>query len=135
MPFTSSFWDINLLAVLMAGIAHMLTGLVWFLPGLFGNDWMKLTGKDLKPASQWLFVGALGHLSIAFVLAFLINLAGATTLMGGITIGVLIWAGFIVTLEIGELIWEKIPFRLFLLRIGNHLVALSIAGAILSVWR
>ncbi len=41
MPFTSSFWDINLLAVLMAGIAHMLTGLVWFLPGLFGNDWMK----------------------------------------------------------------------------------------------
>jgi hypothetical protein len=135
MLFTSSFWNINLLAVLMAGIAHMLTGLVWFLPGLFGNDWVKLTGKDLKPASQWLFVGVLGHLCIAFVLAFLINLAGTTTLMGGIAVGVLIWAGFIVTLEIGELIWEKIPFRLFLLRIGNHLVALSIAGAILAVWR
>jgi len=135
MLFTSSFWNINLLAVLMAGIAHMLTGLVWFSPGLFGNDWMKLTGKDLKPASQWLFIGALGHLVIAFVLAFLINLAGATTLMGGIAVGVLIWVGFIVTLEIGELIWEKIPFRLFLLRIGNHLVALSIAGAILGVWR
>ena len=135
MVFTSSFWNINLLAVLVAGIAHMLTSLVWFLPGLFGNDWMKLTGKDLKPASQWLFIGALGHLVIAFVLAFLINLAGATTLMGGIAVGVLIWVGFIVTLEIGELIWEKIPFRLFLLRIGNHLVALSIAGAILGVWR
>jgi len=133
--FTSSVWNINLLAVLMAGIAHMLTGLVWFLPRLFGNEWMKLTGKDLKPASQWLFAGVLGHLGIAFVLAILINLAGATTLMGGIAVGVLIWVGFIVTLEIGELIWEKIPFRLFLLRIGNHLVALSIAGAILAVWR
>ncbi len=135
MLFISSFWNINPLAVLVAGIAHMLTGLVWFLPGLFGDDWMKLTGKDLKPGSQWLFVGALGHLSIALVLAILINLAGATTLMGGIAVGVLIWVGFIVTLEIGELIWEKIPFSLFLLRIGDHLVALSIAGAILAVWR
>ena len=135
MLSTSSFWNINLLAVLIAGIAHMLTGLVWFMPRLFGNEWMKLTGKDLKPASQWLFAGFLGHLGIAFVLALLINLAGATTLMGGIAMGVLIWVGFIVTLEIGELIWEKIPFRLFLIRIGNHLVALSIAGAILAVWR
>ena len=39
------------------------------------------------------------------------------------------------TLEVGELIWEKIPVRLFLIRIGNHLVALGIAGAILAVWR
>lgn len=31
--------------------------------------------------------------------------------------------------------WEKIPLRLFMIRIGNHLVALSIAGAILAVCR
>ena len=30
---------------------------------------------------------------------------------------------------------EKVPFRLFLIRVGNHLVALSIAGAILALWR
>jgi hypothetical protein len=46
-----------------------------------------------------------------------------------------VWLGFVVTLEVGELIWEKIPFRLFAIRIGNHLVALGIAGAILAVWR
>jgi hypothetical protein len=45
------------------------------------------------------------------------------------------WLGFVVTLEIGELIWEKIPLQLFLIRIGNHLVALSIAGGILGGWR
>ena len=49
--------------------------------------------------------------------------------------GVLVWIGFVVTLEIGELIWEKIPFKLFLIRVGGHLVALSVAGAILAVWR
>ncbi len=135
MLSTASLWNINWLAVLIAGIAHMLIGLVWYLPGLFGNEWMKLTGKDLKPASQWMAAGFIGHLSIALVLALVINLAGASTVIGGIAVGVLIWAGFIVTLEIGELIWEKIPFRLFLLRIGNHLAALSSAGAILAVWR
>jgi len=41
----------------------------------------------------------------------------------------------VVTLEIGELIWEKIPFKLFMIRVGNHLVALTLAGIILAVWR
>ncbi len=135
MLFMSSFWNINLLAVLAAGIAHLLTGLVWFSPRLFGIEWMQLTGKDLKPASQWMIAGVFGHLGIALVMAFLVNLAGATTILEGIAVGVLIWAGFIVTLEIGELIWEKISFRLFILRIGNHLVALSIVGAILAFWQ
>jgi hypothetical protein len=64
-----------------------------------------------------------------------VRLADATTVAGGIAVAALVWLGFVVTLEVGELIWEKIPFRLFLIRIGNHLVALSVAGAILAVWR
>ena len=38
-------------------------------------------------------------------------------------------------LEIGELIWEKIPFKLFLIRIGNQLVGFIITGIILAVWQ
>jgi hypothetical protein len=64
---------------------------------------------------------ASGH---SLVLAVIVNLANATTVVGGIVVGVLVWIGFVVTLEIGELIWEKIPFKLFMIRVGNHLVAL-----------
>jgi hypothetical protein len=127
--------DINLLAVFAAGVAHMATGLVWFSPQLFGHAWAELTGKDLKPASQWLIAGVIGHQVIALVLAVIVRLAGATTAAGGLAVAVLVWLGFVVTLEVGELIWEKIPVRLFLIRIGNHLVALGIAGVILAVWR
>ncbi|RPI33776.1 MAG: DUF1761 domain-containing protein [Chloroflexota bacterium] len=127
--------DINLLSVLVAGISHTVIGLIWFMPKLFGNAWVELTKKDLKPASQWIWAGFTGHLVMALVLAVLVNLAGATTIFGGIAVAFLAWIGFIVTLEIGELIWEKIPFRLFLIRIGNQLVGLSVAGAILAVWR
>jgi hypothetical protein len=135
MSLTTGLSEINLLAVLVAGVAHMVTGLVWYTPKLFGNAWAELTGKDLKPARQWLVAGIIGHQVIALALAVIVRLADATTVAGGIAVAALVWLGFVVTLEVGELIWEKIPFRLFLIRIGNHLVALGIAGAILAVWR
>ena len=127
--------DINLLAVLVAGVAHMVTGLVLFQPKLFGNAWARLTGQELKPATQWIAAGIIGHQVIALVLAMIVYLANATTAAEGAIVGILVWIGFVVTLEIGELIWEKIQFKLFMIRIGNHLAALTIAGVILAVWR
>ena len=135
MLLNSVLARINLLAVLIAGITHMAIGLIWFQPKLFGNDWVKLTGKELQPASQWLPAGIIGHLVMALVLALIINLAYAATAVEGAIVGAMAWIGFIVPLEIGELIWEKIPFKLFLIRIFNHLVGLGIAGTILAVWR
>ena len=127
--------ELNFWAVFVAGLIHMITGLVWYLRPIFGQAWTELTGAELEPARRWLVVGLLGHQLIALVLAVVVRLANATTVLGGIAVGALLWAGFVVTLEIGELIWEKIPVQLFLIRIGNHLVALSLGGAILAVWR
>jgi hypothetical protein len=126
---------INYLAVLAAGVAHMAVGLVWFSSRLFGNAWVRLTGGDLTPARAWLPVAAIGHLAIALVLAILFGLSGVTTILGGLVVAWLAWLGFVVTLEIGELVWEKIPFQLFLIRVGNHFVALSVAALILAAWR
>jgi hypothetical protein len=135
MVLTTSLLDINLLAVLVAGIVHMMIGLIWFMPKLFGNVWAELTGKEMKPASRWIAAGIIGHQVMALVLAVIVKLANVTNVVGGIVVGVLVWIGFIVTLEIGELIWEKIPFKLFMIRVGNQLVGLSLAGSILAVWQ
>lgn len=127
--------QVNYLAVVVAGVSHMAVGLVWFSRHLFGDMWMQLTHQDLTPARAWLPVAAVGHLAIALVLAILMAVAGVTTILGGLTVAWLAWLGFVVTLEIGELVWEKIPFRLFLIRVGNHFVALTVAGLILAAWR
>lgn len=126
---------LNYAAIVLAGVAHMAVGLVWFSRRLFGEAWMRMTGKDLTPAMAWVPVAAVGHLAIGFVLAILMALAGVTTLLGGLVIAWLVWLGFVVTLEIGELVWEKIPFGLFLIRAGNHFLALTLAGLILAAWR
>ncbi len=132
---TIDLGGINYLAVLVAGIGHMLVGLVWYSKRLFGDAWSQLTHATLEPARQWMPLAAVGHLVIALVLAILIRFAGGPTLTAGLVVGLLAWIGFVVTLEVGELVWEKIPFRLFLMRAGEHLVALSVAGVILGLWR
>ncbi len=126
--------EINYAAVVVAGLAHMFVGLVWYSRRLFGEAWMALTHASLDPAVRWMPFAAAGHLAIAFVLAILIRFAGGPTLAAGIVVGLLAWLGFVVTLELGELVWEKIPFRLFLIRAGEHLVAITAAGAILGAW-
>lgn len=135
MMLSSALAAINPFAVLAAGITHLVLGLIWFQPKLFGNDWVKLTGKDLNPAFRWIPAGIIGHLVNSLVLALIVNLANATTAVEGVIVGIIVCMGFIVPLEIGELVWEKIPFRLFMIRVGNQLVGFSIACIILAVWR
>jgi len=127
--------DINLYAVFVAWIIHTVSGLLWFQPKLFGNEWSKLTGKELQPDKKWLIPGLAGHLVMVFVLVIIIKLASIDNGLGGLLIGLLGWIGFVVPLETGELIWEKIPFRLFLIRIGNQFVGMGIAGFILGAWQ
>ncbi len=135
MPISAILKELNIPAVLVAGFAHMVVGIVWFMPFLFGNTWATLTGRDLKPPLQWLPIGLLGHILIAFGIAVVLRLAGDSSILGTLAIGGLVWLCFVVTLELGEVIWEKIPLKLFLIRIGNHLVSIAVVCLILALWK
>jgi hypothetical protein len=69
------------------------------------------------------------------VLVVLIKLTHSTNGLSGLLIGLLSWIGFIVPMEIGELVWEKIPFKLFLLRVGNQFLGIAVSGFILGAWQ
>jgi hypothetical protein len=103
------FTEINFYAVFVAWIIHIIIGLLWFQPKLFGNEWSRLTGKELKPARNWIIPGIAGHLAMTLVLVIIIKLASISNGAGGLLIGLLCWTGFIIPMEIGELIWEKNP--------------------------
>ncbi len=130
-----NFQNLNFLAIIIAWLAHIILGLIWFRPGLFGNLWSKLTGKELKPDLKWLFLVLLGHLFMVLVVISLIKIADIQSGPGGLVIGLLGWIGFVVPLETGELVWEKIPFKLFLIRIGNQFIGLAASGFILGAWQ
>ncbi len=129
------FSDINYLAILVVWIVHIVIGLIWFRPELFGKEWSRITGKELKPAKKWLIPGLIGHVLMVFALVILFKLTDSNTGFSGLFIGLLTWIGFVVPMESGELVWEKIPFRLFLLRTGNQLIAIAVSGFILGAWQ
>jgi hypothetical protein len=130
-----SFLTINLYVLFTAWFVHIAMGMIWFRPELFGKQWSKLIGQELKPAAKWLVPGMLGHLTMVLVLCVLLRLSHFTGAFGGICIGFLTWLGFIVPMEVAVLIWEKITFRLFLIRTGNQFLGILTSGAILGVWR
>ena len=135
MSIMNALSDLHWLAVFVAWIAHVAISLAWFQPALFGRAWVRLSGKELKPATQWIPAGLAAHLAAVLSLAVIIRVANATTLVEGVSFGILVSMGFIGAMLGGELVWEKIPFRLFLIRLGNEVLTLSLAGAILALWR
>lgn len=122
-------------AVLIAWVSHVVISLVWFQPFFFGRAWVMLSGKELKPAARWIPAGFAAHLAGVLALAVIVNLAGAATLAEGVALGLLVSIGFVGAMLGGELVWEKILFRLFLIRLGDQVLTFCLAGVILTIWR
>lgn len=135
MSILSAISNINWWAVLVAWVVHVVLSLVWYQPFLFGKAWVKLSGKEMDPAKKWFPVGLLAHLVCIFGLAVIINLANATTIIEGIALGFMVSICFIGAMLAGELVWEKIPFQLFLIRLGDQILTICLAGVILALWR
>lgn len=134
--------SVNYWAVLAAAVASLVIGGIWYGP-LFGKLFMKEKGMDawskekqdeMKKKMGASYVGQFIASAVMFyVLAGLIVGFGKTSLTGGMLTGVIVWAGFVVPLALGEAIWGG-KKSLFFLTIGNMLVTLLAAGAIIGAW-
>ena len=131
--------DVNFWAVLLAAVANMLIGSVWYSKAMFANKWMALIGKtedELRSGStSTAYIGmTVSALVMAYVMAHFVNYAGAATVTDGAVVGFWVWLGFIVTAKASDVLFEGRPTGLFAINAGYFLVALPIMGAILAAW-
>ncbi len=134
---------VNYAAVLLAGIVSMGIGSIWYGP-LFGKLFMKEMGMDAwskeKQAAMKKSMGMsylaqfIASLVMFYVLAGLIVGFDRTSVGGGMLTGSIVWIGFVVPIKLGDAIWGG-KAKLFWLSIGNMLVTLLAAGAIIGAWR
>jgi hypothetical protein len=132
---------VNFIAVIVAAVAQMIIGAIWYAPPVFGKMWMKLTGisqkdidegkKQMPKTYAFAFVGAL---IMGYILAILLNLTGAITIMDGLQIGFLVWLGFIATSSLSLVLFEGRKQELYLLNSGYNLVGILVMSAILALW-
>src|SRR5258707_12923402 len=98
---------LNLLAILVAAIATMPIGFLWYSPLLFANPWMREMGIDpndkekikamQKSAGPSYLVAFLASVVSAFVLALCFHEMHVESLEIGLLVGFHVWLGFVAT--------------------------------------
>ncbi len=134
--------SINYLAILVAAIVAFAVGGLWYSPVLFGKAWAKLSGmneKDMKKAKQKGMAKSyvlmfMGSLVMAYVLANLLSLVGATNLTQALTLACWLWIGFFITTMLGTVLWEGKPWALYFINVLYYLVNLIVMASILVSW-
>jgi surface polysaccharide O-acyltransferase-like enzyme len=71
----------------------------------------------------------------AFVLGKLISVAGFSTAVDGLKIGLVVWLGFVTTVQLTNALFSRQPNRLYMINTGYQLVCYVVMGAILGAWR
>lgn len=120
---------INLVAVLMAAVASMGLGYLWYGP-LFGKLWMKemgMNGSDMSKAAKkgmtkTYAVMFVGSLVMAYVLAHAIVFASTYLKMTGLPAGLMSgfwnWLGFVAPVTLGSVLWEGKSVKLWVINNG-----------------
>lgn len=138
MDWLTNAAHINWLAVLLAFVATLAVGFIWYMPPVLGNRWMAAIGKteeDLKDinggAGLWLPM-ILASALTAVLLAVLMAALGVDSTLGGAVFGL---AAGLVFRAGGHVIHNGFagrPAAVTLIDSGHDVVALALAGTIIG---
>lgn len=131
---------LNYVAILVAAMAAFAVGALWHGP-LFGKMWMHLIGFKLQDMKKMkvspkksMTLGFISLLVVAFVMANLVQLVGATTLTGALVLTAFLWLGISAPLLLGGYLWENKSFALFCFSATYRFIELLIIVAIVTMW-
>ena len=128
------FVAVNWIAVIVAAVVRSAVGAAWYSPGVFGKQWQAAIGVSQAPAEmpQAIAVQALGSLVMAYFLAQVIGHYETDGLLVGAVVGILMWVGFVATIMLPGVLFEKRSLGFFGIYAGYQLVTLAIMGAIIG---
>ena len=138
------FMGVNLWSVLVAAVATMILGFLWYSPLLFAKPWTVAMGYDpndkakmdemRKGAGKLYGITFVASLISAFVLAKIIDITTVNSTLYGMKIGFAVWLGFVTTVQLTSTLFKKRPIKLYWIDTGYQLVCYLAMGAILAKW-
>jgi hypothetical protein len=131
-------FGVSYLAVVVAAIAAVLIGIVYYGIAGFGDRLARLNGTTPRtgpPSPAQFAIGIVVSLVNAWVLALLsLNLGGAS-IADGILLGALAWLGFEATLKAAQVVFEGRSWNTWLIAGVHDLLIQVVMAAIVTVWR
>jgi hypothetical protein len=131
---------VNWVAILVAAMTVFIVGMLWYSPLLFGKQWMKLAGMTEADAKKGnmaasMFFGFVSNVVMAYVLSLVFAwLGNVTDLQSALFVAGLMWLGFVGTVSLGSVLWEKKPLSLYVLNNAYSLLTMLLMGGILVSW-
>lgn len=132
--------EVNWIAVLAAMVSAMIVGFIWYAPSVFGNTWMALA-KIEKPNNKGMISAMLsaviGSLLTAYILAHVSYLAHAffknSFFMDAVNTAFWLALGIAATTLVIHNSFEKKPWKLTAIAVGNRVVTLLVMGAVIGL--
>ncbi len=134
---------VKLVYVLVAAVADMALGFLWYSPLLFAKPWMRAMGYDpndkagldamRKGAGKMYGAALLSSLAAAFVLGKIVVVTTVITAPYGMKVGFAVWMGFVASVQLTDTLFGRRPLQLFLINTGYQLACYVAMGAILAV--
>jgi hypothetical protein len=134
-----NFSSINLIAVLIATIASMTIGFVWYNPKAFGSAWMKCIGmteadKNKEDMQKSVGIGFIATVISMTFIALILEIVGTSTITEAATVAVVLWAATALPGALHGVAWEKHTMHLVYINTGNALVTYIVGAVILQWW-
>jgi hypothetical protein len=126
-----SLAGISWVAVIVAVVANMILGFLWYGP-LFGKQWMKAVGKSESEIPQnptMYVVPVVATLVMAIVLWNVMQATG----LSGIVAGFWMWLGFTALTGLTNDVFRGTGTTLWAIENLNHLVSFVLTGLILTL--
>lgn len=131
--------DVNLVGVLLCGVASLAIGAVYYADPVFGSEWKKLSKINVKKFETdfpkllpILFVGALitGYL-VGVVESLYEKFYVATWMQSSLMAALILWVAIATSMIVHSVLDQK-PKKLLLLTVGNRFFTLLAMGLILG---
>jgi hypothetical protein len=129
---------VNLIAVLLCGVASLVLGGLWYSPALFAKAWQRRAGlsdEEVKSGNMAMIFGGAFVLSLIAAYVFGMFLGDTMPLAG--TVGAGFAAGLCwVAASFGiNYLFERRPMSLWLINGGYHTLQFTLFGLILGLIR
>jgi uncharacterized protein DUF1761 len=117
--------------VLVAAVAALVASALYYMA--LGAVYEQLRGGVSATPELWTMIVQLGrNIVVAGVLATLLHMVRATTRRDTLRVGMLVWLGFQAMAVLGSVIHESYPFGLYLLHVGDALLATLVMTLVLG---
>lgn len=134
-------FEVTFLPILVAGIANVVLGMIWYHPKVFGTKWMALTGMTPEMAERgkkrmpiMAFLAFLAAMVVAYVMNYFGIAWGVFDWIGAVELGFWCWIGFTAPTMLGMVLWEMKPFKYYAITAGFWLVSFIMMAVILVLF-